>query len=74
MVCDRFSKILYFITTIEKVIVEGLVKLYKDNIWKLYRLPESVILNRGPQFVVGLMKKLNEMLEIETKLPTAFYL
>ena len=74
MVCDRFSKILYFITTIEKVIVEGLVKLYKDNIWKLYSLPESVILNRGPQFVVGLMKKLNEILEIETKLPTAFYL
>jgi len=32
VVCNRFSKMLYFITTIEKIIVEGLVKLYKDNV------------------------------------------
>ena len=38
---------LYFIATIEKIIVEGLVRLFKDNIWKLHRLLESMILNRG---------------------------
>jgi len=32
-----------------------------------------VILDRGPQFVVGLMKELNKMLEIETKLLIAFH-
>ena len=42
--------------------------------WKLHRLPESVILDRRPQFVTGLIKELNEMLEIETKLFMAYYL
>ena len=42
--------------------------------WKLYKLLESVISNRGSQFVAGLIKKLNEMLWIETKLSIAFHL
>jgi len=42
--------------------------------WKLHRLPESVILHRGPQFTVELMKELNKMLEIKTKLSIAFHL
>jgi len=42
--------------------------------WKLHRLPESVILDRGPQFAVELIKELNRMLEIETKLLTSFHL
>jgi len=32
-----------------------------------------MILDRESQFVVGLMKELNEILGIETKLSTAFY-
>ena len=36
-------------------------------------MPESIILDRGPQFVAGLIKELNEMLDIKTKLSTAFY-
>ena len=40
VVYDKFSKILHFVVTIEKITVEELVRLFKDNIWKLYRLPE----------------------------------
>jgi len=36
-------------------------------------LPKSIISNRGPQFTVGLMRELNEMLGIKTKLSTAFH-
>ena len=74
IVCNKFSKISHFITIIEKIIAEGLARLFKNNIWKLYKLPESVISDRGLQFVVELIKKLNEMLEIETKLSIAFHL
>jgi len=43
-------------------------------VWKLHRLPKSVILDRRPQFVTGLIKELNKMLEIETKLSMTYYL
>ena len=59
--------------TIEKIIAERLVKLFRDNMWKLHKLLESVISDRGLQFAVGLMKNLNEMLGIKTKLSMAFY-
>jgi len=42
--------------------------------WKLYELLENVISDREPQFVVGLMKKLDKILGIEMKLSTAFHL
>jgi len=47
--------------------------LFRDNVWKLHRLPESIISDRGPQFAAGVMKELNRMLEIESKVPVAFY-
>jgi len=73
VVCDRFSKMSHFVAMTEKMTAEGLAKLFRDNVWKLHRLPESVILDRGPQFVAGLMRKLNKMLGIETKLSIAYY-
>ena len=54
--------------TIEKTSAEILVRLFRDNIWKLHKLLESVILVRESQFVAELMKKLNSMLKIETRL------
>jgi len=33
-----------------------------------------VILDRGPQFAAGLMRELNKMLGIETKLSMAYHL
>ena len=48
VVCDRLSKIAYFVTTIEGTIAEGLARLFRDNMWKLYRFPESIISNKEP--------------------------
>ena len=53
--------------------MEGLARLFRDNVWKLHGLPESVISDRGPQFAAGLMKELNKMLGIETKLSMAYH-
>ena len=58
----------------EKIMAEELARLFRDNMWKLHVLPKSVISDREPQFVVGLMKELNKILEIEIKLLTAFHL
>ena len=74
VVCDRFSKMSHFVAMIEKTTAKDLVRLFRDNMWKLHGLPESVILDRGPQFAAGLIKELNKMLGIETKQSTAYYL
>ena len=63
----------HFVAMTEGTSVEGLARLFRDNVWKLHGLLESVVSNRGPQFAVELTKKLNRMLGIETKLSTAFH-
>ena len=73
VVCNRLSKITHFVATTEGTSAEGLARLFQDNVWKLHRLPESVMSDRGPQFVVELTKELNRMLGIKTKLSTTFY-
>ena len=73
VVCDRLSKMIYFVTIAEKTSVEELAQLFRNNVWKLHRLPESIVLDREPQFIADLTKKLNQMLGIETKLSTMFY-
>ena len=72
VVYDRFLKMSHFIVMTEKIMAEDLVKLFRNNVWKLHKLLESMISDRGPQFAAGLMKKLNEMLRIEMKLSIAF--
>ena len=74
VVVDRFTKMAHFIPTTEKTSAEGLAQLFRDNIWKLHRLPDSIISDRGPQFAAGIMRKLNHMLGIEIKLSMAFHL
>jgi len=64
----------YFIVTTEKTLAKGLAKLFQDHIWKLHRLPESIVLDRGVQFAIGIIKKLNQLLKIQTKLSTAYHL
>jgi len=73
VICNRLSKMTYFVATTEEISAEGLAKLFRDNIWKLYGLPKSMTLDRGPQFATELTKELNRMLGIETKLSTAFH-
>jgi len=57
----------------EKILAEGLARLFRDNIWKLHGLPKSIISDRGSQFIVELIRKLNKMLGIKNKMSTAFY-
>jgi len=63
----------HFVPTTEKMLAEGLVRLFRDNVWKLHGLPESIISDRGPQFMAGLMRELNEILGIKSKLSIAFH-
>jgi len=73
VVYNRLLKIAHFVATIERISTEGLARLFRDNMWKLYKLPESVISDRRLHFAAELTRELNRMLGIETKLSTVFY-
>ena len=73
VVVDRLTKMVHFIPTTEKTSAEELARLFRDNVWKLHRLPKSIISDRGPQFTAEIMQELNRMLEIESKLSTVFH-
>jgi len=63
----------HFIPTTDKTSAEGLARLFRDHVWKLHGLPESIISDRGAQFAANLMRELNQILGIETRLSTAFH-
>jgi len=73
VVCDMLSKMTHFVVTKQKTSAEGLARLFKDNVWKLHELPESMVSDRGPQFAAELTKELNRMLGIEMRLSIAFH-
>ena len=73
VVCDRLSKMTHFVATTEGTSAEGLARLFQDNVLKLHRLLESVVSDRGLQFVAELTRELNRMLGIKTKLSTVFH-
>jgi len=48
VVVDKLTKMVYFIPTTEKMMAEGLARLFRDNVWKLHGLSESIISDRRP--------------------------
>ena len=73
VVCNRLSKMTHFVATTKGTSAEGLARLFRDNVWKLHGLPESMVSDRGPQFAAELTRELNRMLGIKTKLSTVFH-
>ena len=73
VVCDRLSKMTHFVATTEETSAKGLARLFRDNVWKLHGLPDSMVSDREPQFAAELTKELNRMLEIEMRLSTVFH-
>jgi len=70
VVCNRLTN---FVPTTERILAERVARLFRNNVWKLYGLPESIIMDIGAQFVAGMMRELNTMLGINTKLSMAYH-
>ena len=50
VVADRLTKIAHFIPTTDTVTAERLAELYRDHIWRLHGIPDSVVSDRGSLF------------------------
>ena len=71
---DCFSKWVHFIATMSNITSLGVAQLFRDSIWKLHRLPEEVISDRGPQFMSNFMHGLSKILRIKVLASMAYHL
>ena len=52
---------------------QGTAKIYRDNIWKLHRVPRKILSDWGPQFTSKFMGELTKVLETMRQLLTAYH-
>ena len=55
------------------ILLEGITKIYRDNIWKLHGVPKKILSNRGPQFTSKFMEEFTKALGTRRQLSTAYY-
>jgi len=59
--------------TTTNISLEGITKIYRDNIWKLHRIPRKILSNQGPQFVLKFMEEFTKALETRKQLSVAYH-
>ena len=78
VVVDRFSKMRHYIPCTAKDLEKGttaeaVARLFLDHVFRLHGLPDSILSDRGPQFVSAFWDKLTKTLRIKRKLSTAYH-
>ena len=56
------------------ILSEGIVKIYRDDIWKLHRVPRKILSDRGPQFTSKFMEEFTKVLGTKRQLSIAYHL
>ena len=52
---------------------EGITKIYRDDIWKLHRVPRKILSDWGPQFVLKFMEEFIKALGTKKQLSMAYH-
>lgn len=73
VVVDRLTKMKHFIPCKGTCNAEEVARLYAYNVWKLHGLPQTIVSDRGPQFVAQFWKHLTRRLQITNLLSTAYH-
>jgi len=73
VIVDRFTKIIRLKMTMTNISLEGIAKIYQDEIWKLHGIPRKILSDRGPQFMSKFMRELTKALEITKQLSMVYH-
>jgi len=74
VIVDQFMKMIRLKATTTNISSEGIAKIYRDEIWKLYGVPRKILSNRGLQFASKFMKEFINVLETKRQLSMAYHL
>jgi len=53
--------------------LEGIAKIYRDDIWKLHGVLKKILSDRGPQFTLKFMEEFTKVLETKRQLLMAYH-
>ena len=73
VIIDRFIKMVQLKATTMNVSLEGIAKIYRDDIWKLHGIPRKILSDRGPQFMSKLIEELTKALGTKRQLSMAYH-
>ena len=72
-IVDWFTKIIWLKATTTNILAEGIVRIYRDKIWKLHGVPRKILSDRGLQFASRFIKQLTKVLGTTRQLPMTYY-
>ena len=78
VVVDRLTKMRYYIPCTAKEADSGMpapamARLFLDHVFRLHGLPDTIVSDRGPQFLSAFWEHLTSSLGIKRKLSTAYH-
>ena len=73
VIVDRFTKMIRLKAVTTSISSEGIAKVYRDEIWKIYGVPRTILSDRGPQFASKFIEDLTKVLGTKRKLSTAYH-
>ena len=73
IIACRLTKMRHIIPCKGTCDAEDTARYYLKEVWKLHGLPQTIVSDRGPQFVAEFWKKLTQQLSINALLSTAYH-
>jgi hypothetical protein len=71
VIIDRLGKQSFFLPTYNTYMAANLAELYYQFSWRIFGTPETITLDRGPQFIAEFSKELSKLTGITLQRSTA---
>ena len=73
VIVDQFTKMIRLKATTTNISSEDIAKIYRDEIWKLHRIPRKILSDQAPQFMSRFIEEFIKALGITRQLSTVYH-
>ena len=73
IIVDQFMKMIRLKATTTNILLKGIAKIYRDDIWKLHGISRKILSDRGPQFTSKFIEEFTKALGTKRQLSTAYH-
>ena len=73
VIVDKFMKIIRLKTTMTNILLEVIVRIYRNKIWKLHGIPRKILSDKGPQFALKFIEEFMKALGTMRQLSMVYY-